>query len=68
MIGDEITVRVIGIRFELNDKYISVIAEHVIPRKARKRPKIIIKKSYQNLQKKNKKDEFKKPGILLNSF
>ncbi len=44
-IGDEITVRVIGIRFELNDKYISVIAEHVIPRKSRKRPKIIIKKN-----------------------
>jgi len=44
-VGDEITVRVIGIRFELNDRYISVIAEFVTPRKIRKRPKIIIKKN-----------------------
>ena len=42
---DIISVKIIGKRFELNDKYISVIAEHVIPRKARKRPKIIIKKN-----------------------
>lgn len=44
-VGDEVTVRVIGIRFELNDTYISVIAELVTPRKARKRPRIIIKKN-----------------------
>jgi len=31
--GDNITVRVIGQRFELNDKYISVIAELVNPNK-----------------------------------
>lgn len=30
--GDKITVRVIGQRFELNDKYISIIAELVKPR------------------------------------
>jgi DNA-directed RNA polymerase subunit E'/Rpb7 len=44
--GDEINVRVIGIRYELNDRYISIIGEHVptktgarrIPRK----PKISI--------------------------
>ena len=32
-IDDEITIKVIGIRFELNDTYISVIAELVIPKK-----------------------------------
>ena len=41
-VEDEITIRVIGIRFELNDNYISVIAEFVAPRKVKKRPKIII--------------------------
>jgi len=41
-VDDEITIRVIGIRFELNDNYISVIAEFVPPRKVKKRPKIII--------------------------
>ncbi len=45
-VGDDLTVRVIGIRFELNDKYISVIAEFIPPRKVRKKPKItIIKKA-----------------------
>jgi DNA-directed RNA polymerase subunit E'/Rpb7 len=34
--GDNITVRVIGQRFELNDKYISVIAELVNPNKDEK--------------------------------
>jgi len=28
-VNDEISIRVIGIRYELNDKYISVIAEYV---------------------------------------
>jgi len=32
-IDDEITIKVIGIRFELNDTYISVIAELVTPKK-----------------------------------
>jgi len=41
-IDNEITVRVIGIRYELNDKYISVIAELVPIRKFKKKPKIII--------------------------
>lgn len=40
--NDEINVRVIGIRYELNDAYISVIAEYVEPKKI-KRPKINIK-------------------------
>ena len=44
-VGEDITIRVIGIRFELNDKYISVIAELVPPRKVKKKPKIIIKKN-----------------------
>jgi len=43
-VDDEITVRVIGIRFELNDKYISVIAEFIPTRKVKKRPKIVISK------------------------
>ena len=43
-VDDEITVRVIGIRYELNDEYISVIAELVTSRKPKKKPiKIIIK-------------------------
>ena len=37
----EINVRVIGIRYELNDKYISVIAEYVEPKKTR-RPRVNI--------------------------
>ena len=45
-IDDEITVRVIGIRYELNDNYISVIAELVTNKKSRKKPiKIIINKT-----------------------
>lgn len=43
-VDDEITVRVIGIRYELNDEYISVIAELISSRKTKKKPiKIIIK-------------------------
>ncbi len=42
----DIKVRVIGQRFELNDKYISVIAELIEPReekaKRRRKPKLII--------------------------
>ena len=37
--NDIINVRVIGQRFELNDKYISVIAEHIEPNK----PKLVFK-------------------------
>ena len=45
-IDDDITVRVIGIRYELNDNYISVIAELVTNKKTRKKPiKIIINKT-----------------------
>jgi DNA-directed RNA polymerase subunit E'/Rpb7 len=40
--NDEINVRVIGIRYELNDKYISVIAEYVEPKKIKRRPKVNI--------------------------
>tara|TARA_B100000902_G_scaffold370900_1_gene396412 strand:- start:1226 stop:1765 length:540 start_codon:yes stop_codon:yes gene_type:complete len=49
---DRIDIRVIGQRFELNDKYISVIAELIEPRNARQnrqtkaiKPKITIKDS-----------------------
>ena len=43
-VDDEITVRVIGIRYELNDEYISVIAELVASKKPKRKPiKIIIK-------------------------
>ncbi len=43
-VDDEITVRVIGIRYELNDEYISVIAELVTSKKPKRKPiKIIIK-------------------------
>jgi DNA-directed RNA polymerase subunit E'/Rpb7 len=43
--GDKILVRVIGQRFELNDKYVSIIAELVEPKKdytAPSKPKLII--------------------------
>ena len=40
--GDEINVRVIGTRYELNDQYISVIAEYVEIRKLKKKPTIKI--------------------------
>jgi hypothetical protein len=40
-VGDKINVRVIGQRFELNDKYVSVIAEFIEPASA----KTILKKS-----------------------
>jgi len=39
--GDKFTARVIGQRFELNDKYISIIAELVKP-KIDKKPRILI--------------------------
>jgi DNA-directed RNA polymerase subunit E'/Rpb7 len=48
VVGDEITVKVIGIRFELNDNYISIIAELVTPKKirigkkGRKKPIVIL--------------------------
>lgn len=43
--GQRIKVRVIGQRFELNDRYVSVIAEVVEPReeKGRRKPKLIIR-------------------------
>ena len=46
-VGDNITMRVIGIRFELNDKYISVIGEYVEFKKFKKKPniKIVIKET-----------------------
>lgn len=42
--NDKIDVRIIGQRFELNDKYISIIAELLEPRntKKNKKPKILI--------------------------
>jgi DNA-directed RNA polymerase subunit E'/Rpb7 len=45
--GDKITVRVIGQRFELNDKYISIIGEMVkekeyIPQKQPVKPRLVI--------------------------
>ena len=39
--GEEISVRVIGQRFELNDKYISIIAMILEPRKKKLKKKII---------------------------
>ena len=53
-IDDDITVRVIGIRYELNDNYISVIAELVTNKKTRKKPiKIIINKTKAKNKTKN---------------
>ena len=44
--GEDIVVRVIGQRYELNDKYISVIAELVEPRdekiKRKRKPRLIV--------------------------
>jgi hypothetical protein len=43
--GDKITVRVIGQRFELNDKYVSIIGELVRPRVDKEnpiKPKLVI--------------------------
>lgn len=42
--GDKIRVRIIGQRYELNDKYISIIAELVEPRqiKSVKKPRLIL--------------------------
>tara|TARA_B100000902_G_C27108869_1_gene812524 strand:- start:76 stop:666 length:591 start_codon:yes stop_codon:yes gene_type:complete len=40
--NDELNIRVIGQRFELNDKYVSVIAEIIEP-KTSKKPKLVFK-------------------------
>ena len=37
--GDKIEIKVIGQRFELNDKYISIIAELIDPSKSEKKMK-----------------------------
>jgi len=51
-IDDEIIIRVIGSRYELNDKYISIIAELVTKynKKKIKRPKVKIVKANQKIQ------------------
>lgn len=41
-VGDKINVRVIGQRFELNDKYVSVIAEFIEPSVVKKTKKLSI--------------------------
>jgi DNA-directed RNA polymerase subunit E'/Rpb7 len=41
-VGDKFNVRVIGQRFELNDKYVSIIGELVKPKKEINKPKLII--------------------------
>ena len=45
--GQEITIKVIGQRFELNDKYISIISEILEPKeeviKKRRKPRLVIK-------------------------
>ena len=50
--NDKINIRVIGQRFELNDKYISIIAELIEPRELRKE---IEKKEKFNKKNRNKK-------------
>jgi DNA-directed RNA polymerase subunit E'/Rpb7 len=45
-VDDEIMIKVIGIRYELNDKYISIIGEFI----PNKRPKIVIKKKLKVIQ------------------
>jgi DNA-directed RNA polymerase subunit E'/Rpb7 len=46
--GDKINVRVIGQRFELNDKYVSIIGElvkekeYIVPMEGKKMPRIVI--------------------------
>ena len=42
-VGDTIEVRVIGHRYELNDKDISVIAEYIPSKKSVKQPKLVFK-------------------------
>jgi DNA-directed RNA polymerase subunit E'/Rpb7 len=39
-VNDSINIRVIGIRYELNDKYISIIADYVEHKKNKKHPNI----------------------------
>jgi len=39
-VDDEIMLKVIGVRYELNDKYISIIGEFI----PNKKPRIVIKK------------------------
>ena len=43
--GDEINIRVVGQRFELNDKYISIISELIEPKEGKigKKPRLVIK-------------------------
>jgi DNA-directed RNA polymerase subunit E'/Rpb7 len=43
--NDEIMVKVIGQRYELNDKYISIIAELMPPVQATRKPEYVIKKA-----------------------
>ena len=42
-VGDTIEIRVIGQRYELNDKDISVIAEYIPLNKIAKQPKLVFK-------------------------
>ena len=57
--GDKFNVRVIGQRFELNDKYVSIIGELVKPK--------IVKENYDQIKKYVVKDtkEFSKPKIVI---
>ena len=45
--NDKIKIRVIGQRFELNDKYISIIAELIQPKRrkdiTKKKPRLVLK-------------------------
>ena len=50
--GDEIVSRVVGIRFELNDTYISCIAELMNPKKNIKKPKIVLSEKDNKSKKK----------------
>lgn len=42
-VGDSISVRVIGTRYEINDKTISVLADLLQPKKVVKKPKLILR-------------------------
>ena len=48
--NDKIKIRVIGQRFELNDKYISIIAELIQPKRrkdiTRKKPRLVLKPTF----------------------
>ena len=54
--GDKFNVRVIGQRFELNDKYVSIIGELV-------KPKIVKENNYDH--KKHATKEYSKPKIVI---